>query len=101
MTCCADSMCIFKMLNMKMHNAERGCTFCNHITENVEGYRNYTVSSTTSTLCTNEEIKNSMIKEKITKEDTANGIKGSSVLINLCYFDLASGMIKIPCMQYF
>lgn len=87
-----DSMARCKLLNMKQVSANQGCTFCNHITEDVEGTRKYTVSTEVPGLRTDEEIKTSMVNSITTNYDSKNGIKGPAVLMNLKYFDLAEGM---------
>lgn len=93
--CSVDSMCRCKVLNMKIPNAEQGCTFCHHETKTVNGYKKFTYrQGIVPSLRTDEDMKESMIRAGL--EDNpimTDGIKGPSILMNLKYFDLASGMI--------
>lgn len=97
-------MCRNKTLNMKQHNAKEGCTFCHHKTEWVDNYSKFTFSPhVVPALRTDSEIKNAMVKVAFTSEskpDTADGIKGPSVLMNLKHFDLVKNMTNDPMHSF-
>lgn len=72
---------------MKVPHAIQGCTFCNHVTENVNGYRKFTIPEISPITKTGQAIKGSMLKEKVTQEDTMNGIKKPLFPMGLKKFD--------------
>ncbi|XP_025153981.1 uncharacterized protein LOC112588403 [Harpegnathos saltator] len=90
--CCVDSVARPAMLNMKQFNGHYGCTFCEHPTEYVEGYRKYPVSTNIFPNRTNVSIKQNMITAHATSIPI-KGVKGPSPLMSLKYFDLVNGMV--------
>lgn len=96
--CCVDSMCRNKVLNMKMHGAKEGCTFCHHKTETINGHKKYTFhEGVIPTLRTDSEMKLAIIKASLQeKADTSDGIKGPTVLMNMKNFNLGHSMIPDP-----
>ncbi|XP_025162723.1 uncharacterized protein LOC105181603 isoform X2 [Harpegnathos saltator] len=90
--CYVDSVARPAMLNMKQFNGHYGCTFCEHPTEYVEGYRKYPVSTNIFPNRTNASIKQNMITAHATSIPI-KGAKGPSPLMSLKYFDLVNGMV--------
>lgn len=90
--CCVDSIARADMLNMKRMNAVHRCTFCEHKTEIVDGYRRFTMSTTIFPERTDESIKENMIRA-LDEDTDICGIKGPSALMNLTFFNLVDAMI--------
>ncbi|XP_053594486.1 uncharacterized protein LOC106693488 isoform X2 [Microplitis demolitor] len=88
-----DSVARCKMLNMKQYNGTYGCTFCEHPTESVDGYRKYTISTNIPKDRTDESIKENMnLAGQSEFGRDVMGVWGPSPLMNLKYFDIANGM---------
>ncbi|CAD6230233.1 GSCOCG00006713001-RA-CDS [Cotesia congregata] len=90
---CFDSVARCKVLNMKQYNGKYGCTFCEHPTESVNGYRKFPISVDVPVDRTDESIKNQMVLASTNKyKQDVKGVWGPSQLMNLNYFDLVGGM---------
>ncbi|CAD6234149.1 GSCOCG00012368001-RA-CDS [Cotesia congregata] len=88
-----DSVARCKLLNMKKFNGLHGCTFCEHPTESVDGYRKYTLSTTIPPDRTDASIKRNMeLTGQSENGKSVMGVWGPSQLMNLKYFDLVDGM---------
>ncbi|XP_014300645.2 uncharacterized protein LOC106694273 isoform X1 [Microplitis demolitor] len=88
-----DSVARCKLLNMKKFNGLYGCTFCEHPTESVDGYRKLTVSTTIPPDRTDASINSNMVLTSQSEyEKDVMDVWGPSSLMNLKYIDLADGM---------
>ncbi|XP_053598085.1 uncharacterized protein LOC128668679 isoform X1 [Microplitis demolitor] len=88
-----DSVARCKLLIMKKFNGLYGCTFREHPTECVDGYRKFTVSTTIPPDHTDASIKSNMVlTSQSDYEKDVMGVWGPSSLMNLKYIDLADGM---------
>ncbi|OXU28896.1 hypothetical protein TSAR_016628 [Trichomalopsis sarcophagae] len=92
--CCVDSPARSSMLNMKKFNGSYGCTYCEHPTESVDGFRKYPMLNEPLPSRTDDSIKQKMITaaHENRKLDIM-GILGPSPLMYLKHFDLVKGMV--------
>lgn len=83
------------MLNMIWFNGRFSCTFREHLTELVEGYRKYAMSAAIPPDRTDQSKRLAMERTKnedILPKDN-KGVKGVTVLMNLEGFDMVDGMV--------
>lgn len=91
--CCVDSVARAPMQGVKLFNGQYGCNWCLHKGEWYEGSMRYPILQS----CPEERTKRNTIEfmTRATNEecDDVYGVKCTSPLINLPYFDIVQGFV--------
>ncbi|XP_032683407.1 uncharacterized protein LOC116849888 [Odontomachus brunneus] len=92
LTCCVDSVARPAMQGTIQFNGRYGCNWCLYPGENIQGIIKYTIKYPVPNLRTERETLEQM-EQAIYNNVTIKGVKTSSCLINLPYFNIISGFV--------